>query len=95
MSLDRKASRPIVKMSHKGLILNLLAFLICFVPMSTYGQDASDVAESRLACAQGLGQQAVNRAREMGFQGGLADVCVKGLSWMANNGKLLDLYAGG
>jgi hypothetical protein len=73
----------------------LLAFLIGFVPLSTYGQDASDVAESRLACAQGLGQQAVNQAREMGFQGGLAEVCVKALSWMASNGKLLDLYAGG
>jgi hypothetical protein len=58
-----------------------------------YSQSPSDVAEARLACAQGQGQQAVNRARTKGFQMGLADACVKALNWTANNSKLLDLYA--
>jgi hypothetical protein len=84
---------PLFKRFRRDAFLNLVACVILLVPMSVHGQSASDVAESRLACAQGLGQQAVNRAREMGFQMGLADVCVKALSWTANNGKLLDLYA--
>jgi hypothetical protein len=62
--------------------------------MNIHGQDASVVAKSRLACAQGIGQQALNRAGAMGFQMGLAEVCVKALNWTANNGKLLDLYTG-
>jgi hypothetical protein len=77
----------------KDAFLALLACLIFLVPMTMYSQNPSDVAQSRLACAQGQGQQAVNRARTMGFQMGLADACVKALNWTANNSKLLDLYA--
>jgi hypothetical protein len=80
------------KLKRDGF-LSLLPCLIFLVPKSMYSQSASDVANSRFNCAQGLGQQAVNRARALGFQMGLAEVCVKALNWTANNGRLLDLYA--
>lgn len=74
--------------------MGLLGGFILLLPIGSYGQDPSSVAESRLACAQGLGQQAVNRVRAMGIQMGLADLCVKALNWTATNGKLLDIYTG-
>ena len=91
---NEKTTRPLFMTFKKDALLTLPVCLIFVVPIGIYAQDASDVAKSRFACARGLGQQAVSRARAMGFQMGLADVCVKALDWTANNGKLLDLYAG-
>jgi hypothetical protein len=75
--------------------LIFLASAIAVAPIATLGQGAADVAQSRTACAQGLGQQALNRAQMMGFRMGLSDLCVKALDWSATNGKLLDLYSNG
>jgi hypothetical protein len=91
---DEKTLRPPFKTINQDVFPTVLACLIFLVPMSIGSQTPSDVTESRRACAQGLGRQAVDRASAMGVQMGLADVCVKALNWTANNGKLLDLYAG-
>jgi hypothetical protein len=63
--------------------------------MSTYVQNASDFAATRRSCAQGLAQQALDRIHAMGIQMGTAEMCVKALSWTANNGDLLDIYTRG
>lgn len=92
---DQASSHPLLNnLFNKSRFLGLVGGLIFLVPIGAYGQDSSSVAESRLACAQGLGQQAVNRVRAMGIQMGLADLCVKALNWTATNGKLLDIYTG-
>src|ERR1700733_11266228 len=80
VSVDPKPLCSIFRVSRKSLILSLPAFLIWFAPLSTHGQNASDVAQARLDCAQGHRQRAVTRAQGMGLQGGLADVCVKSLA---------------
>lgn len=60
--------------------------------MGMHAQSASDVAESRVSCAQGLGQQGLARVQAMGVRMGLAEMCVKALSWTAKNGDLLAFY---
>jgi hypothetical protein len=89
---DKKAAHPLFDVFTKGALLTSIASLALLIPMHMYGQDASSVGESRLACAQGLGQQAVARVRVMGVQMGLADVCVAALKLTATSGKLLDIY---
>jgi len=63
--------------------------------MTTFGQSSASFAEARVACAEGLGQQAVERARAGGLNRGLADLCVTALSSTAADGKLLELYSHG
>ncbi len=93
--LDEKTSHPLFKMSSKDAFLTLLACSIFVLPMRMYGQNASDVAESRRFCAQGLAQEGLNRIHAMGVRMGPAEMCVKALSWTAKNGDLLDIYARG
>lgn len=87
--------RTTFKRLQKDRFLSLLACLILLAPMSMHGQSASDVAQSRLSCAQGLGQQALERVRAMGARMGLGEMCVKALNWTAKNGDLLDIYSSG
>ncbi len=92
---DTTALHPLRKSFKRDSLLSLLGCLILLVPMSMYGQSASNYAESRLSCAQGFAQQVVDRVRAMGVQKGSAEVCVKALSWTAKNGNLLDIYMRG
>jgi len=80
--------------SRNDKCLGLLACLVLLVPIGLCAQSASDVAQSRLSCAQGLGQQALERVQAMGVRMGLAEMCVKALNWTAKNGDLLDIYSG-
>lgn len=79
---------------QKDTALALLACLLLLAPILAYAQSASDVAETRASCAQGLGQQALGRVQSMGVRMGLAEMCVKALNWTAKNGDLLDIYSG-
>ena len=72
-----------------------LACLVLMAPAGVVGQSASDAAESRLLCVQGLAQRGVDRVQAMGVRMGSAEMCVKALSWTANNGDLLDIYLRG
>lgn len=82
------------KQTRKDRYLRLLACLLLLAPIGAYAQSASDVADTRFQCAQGLGQQALARAQSMGVRMGLAEMCVKALNWTAKNGDLLDIYSG-
>jgi len=84
--------RPLFNKFKRDVLMALFTCLIFIVAMDTYGQNSSYFAESRLACAQGLGEQGVDRARAMGIQVGIADMCVAALKWAATNGRLLDIY---
>jgi hypothetical protein len=75
--------------------LTFLGSLIVSSPTLLHAQSASDFAQSRLSCAQGLAQQSLSRVQAMGVRIGAAEMCVKALSWTANNGDLLDIYKGG
>jgi hypothetical protein len=71
-------------------------YIFCLILLMAFGlhaQSTSDFAESRSACALGRGGEVVNRANAMGFRVGLAEACVKALTWAASNSRLLDLYA--
>jgi len=84
----------LTKLMIDGLV-SLIACLIFLTPASTYGQSASDIAATRRSCVQGLAQQALNQIHAAGIQMGLAEMCVRALSWTANNDKLLDIYVRG
>jgi len=68
-------------------------YLILLTALCADAQSASDFAESRAACAMGRGGEVVSRANAMGFRMGLAEACVKALTWAASNNRLLELYA--
>jgi hypothetical protein len=74
---------------------SLLLCLILLGSMSLHAQNASDVAQSRLSCAQGLAQQGVSRVQAMGVRMGAVEMCVRALSWTASNADLLDIYVRG
>jgi hypothetical protein len=93
-SFEQASSHRHLQMFKKNSFLILLACLDFLAPMGMYGQSAASYGEARVACAQGLGRQAVDSARAQGFQRGLADLCVLALSSTASSGKLLDMYRG-
>ena len=91
--------RPETLDNHRNLaFLPLLALLVILLgPVSLGGQipGASDYAQSRRYCAQGLADKGLSRVRAMGVRMGAAEMCVKALSWTSKNGDLLDIYVRG
>ena len=75
-------------------IKRLLISITCLNFLTTMCLYSQNYSQARVACAEGLGQQVVIRARNQGLQRGLADLCVMALSSTASNGKLLDMYGG-
>jgi hypothetical protein len=89
---SKKTSNPLHKALRAGGFLTLLGSLTLLPPLTAFGQSSSSFAEARVACAEGLGQQAVERARAGGLNRGLADLCVTALNSTAADGKLLEIY---
>jgi hypothetical protein len=90
---SKRTSNPLCGIFRTGGFLSLLGSLALLLPMPTPGQSSSDFGEARIACAEGLGQQAVERARAGGLNRGLADLCVTALNSTAADGKLLEIYS--
>jgi hypothetical protein len=92
--LDQDSLRPPIRILKNNWFRSLVVCLSFVVSIGMSGQSPSSYVEARIACAQGLGQQAVNRARGQGLQRGVSDLCVVALSWTASNGNLLAMYIG-